>query len=235
MTPRCAVLKTISLDFGFSAQDHFSRQARKPSNKTHQQTNIMKIAKTLFSSFGLLVSTGAAFCSILDGPVYNPLTGHNYYLLDTTSWTASESQAIALGGHLVTVNDAAENTFLVSTFSNFGGVTRALWTGLNDAAHEGTFVWSSGDPSLYRNWERGQPDNGGGFYPNLNYVNIWPSPGPRSPGQWDDHDNSNTFPDLPFNIYGVVEVVPEPTSMGLFALGLGIVVALRRQKLQRNR
>jgi hypothetical protein len=195
----------------------------------------MKILNTLLSSFGLFLSAGPAFCSILDGPVYNPVTGHNYYLLDSGPWTASESEAISLGGHLVTVNDAAENTFLASTFSNFGGINRALWTGLNDAAVEGNFVWSSGDTSLYRNWEPGQPDNGGGFYPNQNYALIWPSPGPRSPGQWDDHDNSNGFPDLPFNIYGVVEVVPEPTSMGLLAVGLGIAVALQKRKLQGNR
>lgn len=144
--------------------------------------------------------------TLLAGPVYNPATTHSYFLLTSSSWTAAEAAAVSLGGHLVTVNDAAENDWLVSTFSNFGGQPRALWTGLTDASHEGVFVWSSGEESSYTHWETGQPDDGGGFYPHEDYVMIWPSPGPRSPGYWNDARDVNTFPDFSFQLYGVVEV-----------------------------
>jgi hypothetical protein len=51
-----------------------------------------------------------------------------------------------MGGHLATVRNADENTFITSTFLNYAGVPRDLWIGLNDAVQEGTFVWSSGEP-----------------------------------------------------------------------------------------
>jgi hypothetical protein len=167
-----------------------------------------------------------ATVSALSGPVYNPANGHTYYLLNSDTWFNSEAAAVSMGGHLVTVNDAAENNFLLTTFSNYGGELRSLWTGLNDFAHEGTFVWSSGQTAAYRNWEAGQPDDGGGFYPTEDFVHIWPSPGPRSPGQWNDYIDSATFPDMNFAIYGVVEI-PEPAVAVFVGLGLGILAKRR--------
>src|SRR5262249_40507834 len=46
--------------------------------------------------------------STLAGPIRNPATGHDYYLLTESSWTDAEAQAVALGGHLVTINNAEE-------------------------------------------------------------------------------------------------------------------------------
>lgn len=155
---------------------------------------------------GCLCTSSVQAAGILAGPVYNPATTHNYFLLTSSSWTEAEALAVSMGGHLVTVNDAAENDWVVSTFSNFGGQPRALWTGLTDSAQEGIFTWSSGEPVSYTNWEVGQPDDGGGFYPHEDYVLIWPSPGPRSPGTWNDYINTNTFTQLSLQVFGVVEV-----------------------------
>ncbi len=33
------------------------------------------------------------------------------------------------------------------------------WMGLNDHETEGTFVWSDGDSSTYRNWADGEPND----------------------------------------------------------------------------
>lgn len=169
-----------------------------------------------------LLSAVSVHAAVLAGPVYNPQTTHSYYLLTSSSWTVSEAEAVTLGGHLVTVNDAMENNWLLSTFSNFGNESRALWTGLSDQVKEGYFIWSSGENSLFRNWEMGQPDDGGGYYPTEDYVLIWPSPGPRSPGMWNDYIDSNTFPDMSLRIYGVVEV-PEPSWCGLLLVGGAMV------------
>ncbi|HZR19628.1 MAG TPA: C-type lectin domain-containing protein, partial [Verrucomicrobiae bacterium] len=155
---------------------------------------------------GCLCASSVRAAGILAGPVYNPATTHSYFLLTSSSWTEAEAAAISLGGHLVTVNDSAENDWLVSTFSNFGGQPRALWTGLTDAGDEGSFLWSSGEESSYTNWEMGQPDDGAGIYPHEDYVMIWPSAGPRNPGFWNDYIDTNTFTQFGFQLYGVVEV-----------------------------
>jgi hypothetical protein len=163
------------------------------------------------------IGAGALFirsvhaASILSGPVYNPANSHIYFLLSSSPWTDAEATAVSMGGHLVTVNDAAENAWLLSAFSNFGDQPRALWTGLTDATKEGLFSWSSGEPVTYTNWEVGQPDDGRGFYPHEDYVLIWPSPGPRSPGYWNDYIDTNTFTQFGLQVFGVVEIPTGPT------------------------
>jgi hypothetical protein len=99
--------------------------------------------------------------------------GHLYFLTpDRTSWELAEADAIAIGGHLITINDPAENTFLVDSFLTVpppGEVLRPLWIGINDATTEGTFVWSSGEASSYTNWHGSEPNNFGG---NEHYATI---------------------------------------------------------------
>jgi Ca2+-binding RTX toxin-like protein len=49
-----------------------------------------------------------------------------YYLFSNSgSWTAAQAQAVALGGSLVTINDAAENQWLTTNFAGQGN----LWIG----------------------------------------------------------------------------------------------------------
>ena len=128
----------------------------------------------------------SSHANILTGPVTNPENGHEYYLLTTNSWTASQAEAITLGGNLVTINDALENNWVYSTFSSFGGGNRALWIGLNDQAQEGTFVWVSGQTTDYSNWRPGEPSGG-----EENFVHLCPPD--FSPGQWNDLINFSTF------------------------------------------
>src|SRR5262245_705021 len=83
--------------------------------------------------------------------------GTTYHLLAENRWDQSEPQAVALGGHLATINSAAENDFIWNTFGptvNAIATTgnRSLWIGLNDVAVEGTWVWVSGQPVTYTNW-----------------------------------------------------------------------------------
>ena len=66
----------------------------------------------------------------------------NCWLAEAT-WSEAEAYAQSLGGHLVTINDQAEEDWLVSELrptSYYG-----FWIGLTDEAEEGTWVWSSGE------------------------------------------------------------------------------------------
>jgi len=153
----------------------------------------------------------------ISGPILNPATGHTYYLLANSDWTDAQSQALSLGGNLATVNDAAENAWISQTFTNFGGVTRNLWIGLNAAGLNGgdpnSYSWVDGSPSTYRNWAPQEPNF------SDQYTLIIPAPDTNA-GQWNNVSDTTLagYQSFPAYLnYGVAEVVPEP---GTYALAL---------------
>ena len=111
---------------------------------------------------------------------YIAVSGNSAYIFETAqvTWTEAEARAVAMGGHLVSINDANEETFLQQQFDQYGD----YWIGLNDAANEGTFVWDNGDAVSYTNWTPGQPDNAGNAE---DYVS-----GNWSSGRWNDYPPS---------------------------------------------
>lgn len=117
-----------------------------------------KIFLMFCSAAFLLGAVDIAQCA----PIYNPATGHWYDLVssgDNGSWDNAENNAIALGGHLVTINDAAEEAWLRANFVAVDGQHIRYWIGFNDAAVEGTWVWASGEPVTYTNWDSDEPNN----------------------------------------------------------------------------
>jgi hypothetical protein len=78
-----------------------------------------------------------------------------YILTNPLTWTDAQTQAQALGGNLVSINNAAENQYLVNLF----GSSELFWIGTTDQAEEGNWQWISGEPVTYTNWLNGQPDN----------------------------------------------------------------------------
>jgi hypothetical protein len=149
-----------------------------------------------------LLAGRAAAVDTLSEPIVNPANGHLYILLDQSNWTDAEAEAVRLGGHLATIDDAAEDSFIFDTFSTFGGQNRNLWIGLNDQASEGVFEWASGDPVGYVNFDidSGQPDN----FQNEDFVHIFGAGSSLPPGKWNDLGNTTAFSGEPIN--GVVEI-----------------------------
>ena len=92
-------------------------------------------------------------------------------------------------------------------FSTWGGQERSLSIGLHDADtitnatnradRESEFVWSSGDPLTYSNWNVSEPNN--------YHVHTLSSTEPTGPGSWNDPWDSD-FNQKP--LHGVVEVIP---------------------------
>ncbi len=110
-----------------------------------------------------------------------------YAIVQGGTWQQAEANAQKLGGHLVTINDSAENDWLASQ----GWLGK--WIGMQDLDNDGTFTWSSGDATSWTNWEVGQPssngsksENGGWFWSGHN-------------GKWDDAPNE-------YSLYGIAEI-----------------------------
>lgn len=138
---------------------------------------------------------------VLHSAIY---AGSIYYMLPASSWISAEITATKMGGHLATVGTAAENKFILDTFSPIafglgGSGPISLWIGLNDEASEGQFVWSSGASSAYSNWLTGQPQ---GTVDDEDYVGILVA-NYGEPGKWHDVVADTRFKDV---AYGIVEV-----------------------------
>lgn len=138
---------------------------------TESRSRVALAALAAAYAFGWVPPAGA---TIVWG-TGNPANGHLYLLLDPGPWAAKEAEAISHGSHLVTINDAAENAWIWQTFSSVAP-GNSFWIGLNDAAVEGQFVWSSGEPATFAAWQSGEPNDANG---GEDYVESWN-------GAWND-------------------------------------------------
>jgi len=140
-----------------------------------------------------MLASSPAMSEPIMGPIVNPANGHEYHLLPNwLMWTEAEAEAVAMGGHLVTINNRAEQDWVWATF---GGDGRALWIGLNDVEKEGRFVWTSGEPVSYTNWQPGEPNdaNEGEDYGEMDALKS---------GRWNDLPNDGWID----RHHGLVEV-----------------------------
>jgi hypothetical protein len=92
----------------------------------------------------------------ISNTIYN---GHAYKLSNATYWTNAQAEAQAIGANLVTINDAAEQTFINT---NFDANAQYYYIGLTDQAQEGQWKWISGETAPYTNWYPGEPNGGTG-------------------------------------------------------------------------
>lgn len=88
--------------------------------------------------------------------------GNAYYLSDSTfTWTEAKTRAEemtdASNGHLVTFSSSDEESFVASRVS-----AEQFWIGLTDRENEGDWVWITGEPLTYTNWQDEEPNNARG-------------------------------------------------------------------------
>ncbi|MEE4294568.1 MAG: C-type lectin domain-containing protein, partial [Xanthomonadales bacterium] len=96
-------------------------------------------------------------------PVECADNGHFFELVPGgVDWATAEAGAAAMtrngvSGYLATIASAAENACVKAA----SGSSRA-WLGGNDIDVEGTWVWVTGEPWSYTNWNTGEPNDSGG-------------------------------------------------------------------------
>jgi hypothetical protein len=104
--------------------------------------------------------------------------GHSYYRsTGSATWTTARQNCINMGGYLVTVTTAAENSFIF-------GLWPSGWIGLTDEVNEGVWRWVTGETYSYTSWNPGEPNNAG----NEDYVQF------VGGGKWNDLPNNVSLP-----------------------------------------
>jgi hypothetical protein len=163
------------------------------------QNKRSELRSAILAATMVLAIVGVALGAPMQRPYYRFANGHGYVVYKApaanSSATAAEVDAVAAGGHLVTVNDAAEDAFIRATFDGtvnpgvasdgFGSVA-GYWIGLTDdvafGRTEGNFGWMNGEAVSYTNWAGTNPDNFGGAE---NFVGKGAN-GVANSGQWID-------------------------------------------------
>jgi len=159
-----------------------------------------------FDNITVKAMAGPITVPVIAGPVTNPANGHLYYLLAEDTWQNSEVEAVLLGGHLVTINDKAEQEWVFSTFGSYARTNRSLWIGLREVDVSKNHQWVSGEPITYTRWNRNQPS--GGIESFVHMIKVGNGYG-HPPGEWNDLPSPLAAPYPEFDpICGVVEVVP---------------------------
>jgi len=80
------------------------------------------------------------------------------------SWNEASANCQARGGRLADILSVEENQFITTQL--LGKITawktlyRGAWIGYTDAQKEGSWIWTSGQSSSYKNFGAGEPNNG---------------------------------------------------------------------------
>lgn len=195
--------------------------------------------------------TLTAGCPADAGPIVSwGGNGHTYEVVEEiVDWIQANSMAMSMTylgqpGYLASITGQAEQDFIFSAFSSPG--LHAVWIGLTDneafgGSESGStanpaspyWVWTSGEPVIYTYWVTSAngsiaaPNNQlhipeGEDYGELVFTNT-----DGTPGRWNDLPSSYFDGN---KRYLLVEydtaIVPEPTSMALYVVGLVSLMAI---------
>ena len=140
-----------------------------------------------------------------------------YVIVSGPTWEEAEANAVKLGGHLVTINDSAENTFATEFVA--ASKNHSAWIGLTDKESEGIFTWTSGENFTFSSWDSltSQPDSkpggaqGSDFTGLISGISSHPqySLWGKRAGMWHDFVNTgdNNAP-----LIGIAEIKLAPNN-----------------------
>lgn len=185
----------------------------------------------------------AAQCA--DGYVFD-FNGKSYEIVSQNkTWAAAAACAVAKGGYLVEINNAAEQAAVFSAITNLNinpantassdGFSSYLWLGGNDIANEGNWVWNGDNNAVTTPFWIGTASGTlvAGQYSNWGFEpDNWSGAGPAGQdalgisiinwqngvaGEWNDisHNNSLYYV-IEYNSLLDLTTVDKNTSVGIY-------------------
>lgn len=157
-------------------------RAEKAKAEERKWLDFVKSRKTPKTRFGITSERTSA----------TPWRGHGYKVFkETLSWHDAKKRCEEVGGHLVIINDAEEQAFVVELLGRNGMPVDSLqnrdwtgvWIGATDEAKEGEWKCVDGSPLAYANWAQ---EGHGLKQPNGGPGSHYPALGIHYGGTWDD-------------------------------------------------
>lgn len=134
----------------------------------------MKIRKLIATSALACFAAASAQATIFEWSVGNGGNGHFYeWVPGTYEWAGANTAATGLGGYLISITSAAEQSFVTESswfeYKVTDGAGFGPWIGAvqppGSTEPAGGWLWSSGEgilASTCSNWEVGEPNNTNG-------------------------------------------------------------------------
>lgn len=152
----------------------------------------MKLKRIIAVVLTLLMLAGIAPLSVSAAAIPSDATtykGHSYKRYDLSmTWTEAKAYCEKLGGHLVTITSAEEQS--VIDLIAYVGKKSYYWIGLYDDGSNRNWKWVTGESLKYTNWMPTEPNNDFQTKVMLNQSGRW-------------IDNPNEGDGVPWNLENI--------------------------------
>jgi hypothetical protein len=172
---------------GSDGQDHSPIQDTNQEQQTKMFSKLTGVTAAI--AVGASVTVAGAQNAAVQWKVSEGGNGH-WYKLDSVlrTWDDARLTSISLGGHLATIQSAAENAEVTSLSTTPPpGIGRSCWLGgqqLSGSCEPGCgWMWITGEPFDFQYWAPGEPNNITG---SEDYLHIWVT------DQWNDTGAAQT-------------------------------------------
>ncbi|KAI4888519.1 hypothetical protein NFI96_031741 [Prochilodus magdalenae] len=81
------------------------------------------------------------------------------YFASYVDWATAEFRCMHLGGHLVSIHNAAQNNLVKVLIRHHDWSQRPTWLGLSDCQRRNSWFWSDGTRYRYSKWNRHEPNH----------------------------------------------------------------------------
>ena len=160
--------------------------ANSPSKETQELLAIYQELRKELESLQQKPAQPNAQRSIPEGAV--KFGEKSYFIFDQgATWHHASKLCQQLGGYLARIESAEENEFLKELVRQRNVKVKACWIDGSDALEEGKWMLSNGQPMLYTDWGRNEPQNTNDVE---HQVSLWRDFG----WKWGDVRSSKRYP-----------------------------------------